>query len=236
MKPFKVRRSKIDNLGLYASKDIEKGTKILEYKGKIITRREAEENPKYDNGKAIYLFNLNKRYDLDGDFKFNTARLINHSCEPNCEVTGTGLKVWVHAIKNIKEGTRIIDYVGKIITKKQTEDSEKFDNAKPIYLFNLNKRYDLDGDVSWNTARLINHSCSNNCDYNGTGLKLWVVAIKDIKKGEEITCDYGFGYDEDYKQFPCKCNSKNCCGYIVRAESRWRINKKFSVNRQNFSK
>ena len=103
MKPYKVRRSKIDNLGLYASKDIKKGTKIIEYKGKIITRREAEENPKYDNGKAIYLFNLNKRYDLDGDFKFNTARLINHSCEPNCEVTGAGLKVWVYAIKNIKK-------------------------------------------------------------------------------------------------------------------------------------
>jgi SET domain-containing protein len=90
----------------------------------------------------------------------------------------------------------------------------------------------MDGDVSWNTARLINHSCSNNSDYNGTGLKLWVVAIKDIKKGEEITADYGFGFDEDYKQFPCKCKSKNCCGYIVRAESRWRINKKFSIGQQ----
>ena len=103
MRPYKVKKSKIDNLGLYASKDIKKGTKIIEYKGKIITRKQAEENPKYDNDKAIYLFNLNKKYDLDGDFKFNTARLINHSCNPNCEVTGTGLKVWVHAIKDIKK-------------------------------------------------------------------------------------------------------------------------------------
>jgi len=139
-----------------------------------------------------------------------------------------------YATKDIKEGTRIINYVGKIITKKQTEESEKFDNAKPIYLFNLNNRYDLDGDVLWNTARLINHSCSNNCDYNGTGLKLWVIAIKGIKKGEELTCDYGFGYDEDYKQFPCKCGSKKCVGYIVREGSRWRINKKFKKsNRVN---
>ena len=38
MKPYKIRRSKIDNLGL-ASKDIKKGTKIIEYKGKVITRR-----------------------------------------------------------------------------------------------------------------------------------------------------------------------------------------------------
>ena len=150
----------------------------------------------------------------------------------NIDKRGRGL----YATRNIKEGERIIDYIGKIITKKQTEESEKFDNSKPIYLFNLNKKYDLDGDVSWNTARLINHSCSNNCDYNGIGLKLWVVAIKDIKKGEEITADYGFGYDEDYKQFPCKCRSKNCCGYIVRAESRWRINKKFSIGKQLSSK
>ena len=110
----------------------------------------------------------------------------------NIDKKGRGL----YATQDIKEGDRIIDYVGKIITKKYTEKSEKFDNTKPIYLFNLNSRYDLDGDVSWNIARLINHSCVNNCDYEGKGLKLWVTAIKDIKKGEELTCDYGFGYDE----------------------------------------
>jgi len=139
----------------------------------------------------------------------------------NIDKNGMGL----YADKDIKKGTIIIDYVGKIITKKQTENSEKFDNTKPIYLFNLNNRYDLDGDVSWNTARLINHSCSNNCDYEGKGLKLWVVAIKNINRGEELTCDYGFAYDSDYKQFPCKCRAKNCCGYIVREGSRWRIKK-----------
>ena len=107
MKLYKVLKSKIDNLGLYAAKDIKKGSKIIEYKGKVITVREAEENPKYDNGKAIYLFNLNKRYDLDGDFKFNTARLINHSCDPNCEVDGKGLKLWISSIKDIKKGEEL---------------------------------------------------------------------------------------------------------------------------------
>ena len=148
----------------------------------------------------------------------------------NIDRNGKGL----YATQDIKEGTRIIDYVGKIITKKQTEESERFDNSKPIYLFNLNNRYDLDGDVKSNIARLINHSCSNNCDYEGKGLKLWVVAIRNIKKDEELTCDYGFSYDSDYKQFPCKCSSKNCVGFIVREGSRWRINKKFKkTNRVN---
>ena len=91
-KLYKIKKSKIDNRGLYAAANIKKDTKIIEYKGKVISVKETETNPKFDNDKAIYLFNLNKRYDLDGDFKYNTARLINHSCDPNCEVDGAGLK------------------------------------------------------------------------------------------------------------------------------------------------
>ena len=82
-----------------------------------------------------------------------------------------------------------------------------------------------------NTARLINHSCSPNCEVVGKGLKLWIESIKDIKKGEELSYDYGFSFDEDFKDYPCKCNSKNCCGYIVKQASRWRIKKSLRPNR-----
>ena len=128
----------------------------------------------------------------------------------------------LYASKNIKAGTIIIHYKGKLITKKETEKNPKYDNDKAIYLFNLNNRYDLDGDFSYNTARLINHSCSPNCEVDGKGLKLWIYALQDIKKGEELSYD---GYDENYKDFVCKCGAKNCCGYIVREGSRWRIKK-----------
>ena len=140
-------------------------------------------------------------------------------------------KKGLYAKKNIKPGTRIIQYIGKLITKKQTENNNKFDNDKDIYLFNVNKRYDLDGDFKWNTARLVNHSCDPNCEVEGKGLEIWITAIKFIKKGEELSYDYGFGYDQDYKQFPCKCGTKKCCGFIVREGSRWRINKKFRVSK-----
>ena len=143
----------------------------------------------------------------------------------NIDNKGRGL----YAVIKIKEGTKIINYKGKIVTNKQVDESTKYDNGKPIYLFTLNKRYTLDGDFSWNTAGLINHSCSPNAEYDGRGLKIWITATRDIRKGEEITCDYGFSFDKDYRQFPCKCRSQNCCGYIVREESRWRINKKFSM-------
>ena len=48
---------------------------------------------------------------------------------------------------------------------------------------------------------------------------------RDIKKGDEFSYDYGFSFDKDYKNYPCRCGSKNCCGYIVREGSRWRIKK-----------
>ena len=104
MKLYKIKKSNIDNRGLYASQDIKDGTKIIEYKGKIITKKKVEEDPKFDNDKAIYLFNLNKRYDLDGDFKYNTARLINHSCNPNCEaIEGDKSEIWITAKKKYKK-------------------------------------------------------------------------------------------------------------------------------------
>mgnify|MGYP001325182119 FL=1 len=138
----------------------------------------------------------------------------------------------LYATKNIKEGTKIIDYLGKIISNKQVEQSDKYDNKKPIYLFTLNKRYTLDGDFPFNIAGLVNHSCLPNARYDGKGLKIWITADRDIKKGEEITCDYGFSFDkEDYRQFPCKCGAKNCCGYIIREGSRWRIKKNSKIKK-----
>jgi len=136
------------------------------------------------------------------------------------------------ANKDIKKNTKIIYYIGKIITKKQTEEDLKFDNGKAIYLFNINNKYDLDGDFTYNTARLINHSCNPNCEVESKDLKLWISSIRDIKKNEELSYDYGFSFDENYKEFPCKCGSNNCCGYIVREGSRWRIkNKRKKSNR-----
>ena len=47
--------------------------------------------------------------------------------------------------------------------------------------------------------------------------------MKNIKKNEELSYDYGFSFDEDYKNFPCRCKSNNCVGYIIRQGSRWRV-------------
>ncbi len=129
------------------------------------------------------------------------------------------------AATNIQKGKKIIEYKGKKVSLSKVETDPKYDNDKEIYLFNLNKRFDLDGDFKFNTARLINHSCNPNCEVLEDNKKLWIFAIRDIKKNEELTYDYGFSFDKDYKQYICKCGSKNCVGYIVREGSRWRIKK-----------
>ena len=82
--------------------------------------------------------------------------------------------------------------------------------------------------------RLINHSCDPNCEVDGVGLKLWIYAVKDIKKNEELTYDYGFSFDKDYKDFPCRCGAIKCVGFIVNSQSRWRIKK--SRKRKSTSK
>ena len=106
MKPYKIIKSNIHHQGLCAARNIKIGEKIIEYVGKKITHKQAENNTKYGYD-VTYLFTINKKYLLDGDFKFNTARLINHSCDPNCEVDIIKNEIWISSIKLIKKGEEL---------------------------------------------------------------------------------------------------------------------------------
>jgi len=133
----------------------------------------------------------------------------------------------IFAKKDIPKGAKIIEYVGNKLTKKQSEvradeileASRNHTMAGGVYIFELNKRYDIDGSVSWNTARFINHSCDPNAESDIIGGRIWIIATRDIKKGEEITYDYGYDMD-DYESHPCRCGKPNCVGYIV-AQEHW---------------
>ena len=141
----------------------------------------------------------------------------------------SGINNWgLFVGQDFKKGDKVIEYKGKKYTHKQVEEDDRFDNSKAIYLFTLNKKTVLDGDTMSNTAKFINHSCDPNCEVDIIKGKIWIIAEKDIKKGDELSYDYAFSYDKDFRQFPCKCGSKNCCGYIVRDDQRWRINRKFA--------
>ena len=133
------------------------------------------------------------------------------------------------AARNIKIDEKVIEYIGKKITHEQAEKDAKY-GYDVTYLFTLNKKYLLDGDFKFNTARLINHSWDPNCEVlEISKTKIWVTAMRDIKKGEELSYDYGFGFDSNYKDHKCKCGSKNCVGFIVREGSRWRIKRRANI-------
>lgn len=127
----------------------------------------------------------------------------------------------VYCIEPIEKEQYFIEYVGNRVSKeesekralKQFEEHEK-SGAAAVYIFNLTKKWDLDGNVEWNPARLINHSCNPNSEAIQDGKRIFIQALRDIGVDEEITFDYGFDVD-CYEDHPCRCGSSNCIGYIV---------------------
>ena len=130
----------------------------------------------------------------------------------------------IFAACDIPNDTRIIEYVGEKITKAESarraealmKRAQRTGGAA-VYIFSLNKRQDIDGGKPGNTARLINHSCEPNCEAYNIGGRIWIMATRDIRKGEELTYNYGFDL-ETWEDHECRCGKPSCVGYIVGKE------------------
>lgn len=103
-KPYRVGRSST-GLGLFATKPIKKGAKIVRYFGPLLDSKKKKD----DAIENKYLFELNNRWTIDGSVRKNIARYINHACKPNAEsdVKPRKRKVIIRAIKNIEPGEEI---------------------------------------------------------------------------------------------------------------------------------
>ena len=103
-KPYRVGRSRT-GLGLFATKPIKKGAKIIRYFGPLLDCKKKKD----DAIENKYLFELNNRWTIDGSVRENVARYINHACKPNAEsdVKPRKRKVFIRAIKNIEPGEEI---------------------------------------------------------------------------------------------------------------------------------
>jgi SET domain-containing protein len=95
-------------------------------------------------------------------------------------IAGLGL----FAAQDITKWTRILSYLGEKIAKAESTRRLAQGNA---YIFTFNDRYDIDGTVLQNTARYSNHSCDPNCAIEKTTRTIWLVALRDICEGEELT-------------------------------------------------
>lgn len=167
----------------------------------------------------------NKSKVSDRELHKRLLDLWNRGQSELCEVRGSLIHGrGVYATRDIEAEEKIIEYVGEIIDKEESgrrgteqhEHSVKTGDAA-VYIFNLTNKYDIDGNVPWNTARLINHSCEPNCEAWAVGKKIFIHALRDIQEGEELTFDYGFDVD-CYEDHPCLCGREGCVGYIVSRE------------------
>lgn len=123
------------------------------------------------------------------------------------------------ARRDIPAGTLIAEYDGPRLPKAE---GRKLAREGNVYVFALDRKTDLDGSVNWNLARHANHSCAPNAKSVKVDGRIWLKALKEIKKGEEIAYDYGYDF-EDEERAVCLCGAPACAGFIVRESSRKRL-------------
>ncbi|MBU2158877.1 SET domain-containing protein [Patescibacteria group bacterium] len=112
--------------------------------------------------------------------------------------TGLGL----FAGQTIPKGACVIEYVGRVVSKEEALTS------KSKYLFEISKNKTIDGKPKDNKAGYINHACKPNCETDIHKGRVYILALRIIKEGEQLTYDYGEEYVNEFiKPLGCKCES-----------------------------
>ncbi|KKW19866.1 MAG: hypothetical protein UY63_C0005G0049 [Parcubacteria group bacterium GW2011_GWA2_51_10] len=133
-------------------------------------------------------------YPFDMRRHFFQARFAIQKSRP-------GLGHGLFATANLSKGDFVLEYTGKKIPTKLA------DEITSRYLFEIDRKWTVDGSVQSNLARYINHSCEPNCECVLEGGRILIYASRDIEKGEELSFDYGEEYFDEYiKPMGCKCH------------------------------
>jgi SET domain-containing protein len=136
----------------------------------------------------------------------------------------------VFAAANLPADTRVIEYRGKRLTHAQANRAYGGDvDSGHTFLFTLNEKYLIDGNVEGNAARWINHSCAPNCqawvvEHAGSDRRrdrVVIETLRPIRKGEELTYDYGIVLEERQtptlkKIWACRCGAPRCTGTLLK--------------------
>jgi SET domain-containing protein len=102
------RRSGISGWGVYATRDINKNTRIIDYAGERISHKESlQRETRYLKRGQIWCFTLNRRVVVDAGVGGNIARFINHACKPNCYSHISKGIIWIRAARNIRKGEEL---------------------------------------------------------------------------------------------------------------------------------
>jgi SET domain-containing protein len=133
-------------------------------------------------------------------------------------IQGTG----AFAIRNIRKGTRIIEYLGERISWRTAD--KRYDDDKMgrhhTFLFTVDDKIVIDGARKGNDARFLNHSCDGNCEAVSDRKRIFIETRRSIKAGEELLYDYQYERtddhtEEDERLYVCRCGSPKCRGSIL---------------------
>ncbi|HEV7703140.1 MAG TPA: SET domain-containing protein-lysine N-methyltransferase [Gemmatimonadaceae bacterium] len=128
------------------------------------------------------------------------------------------------ALKDIRKGTRLVEYVGENITPEESD--KRYDDTgvknHHTFLFSVDKRKVIDATFGGNESRFINHSCDPNCEAIIEKRRVYIEAMRTIRKGEELAYDYNYERTPkttkaDERLYKCLCGSDACRGTILSA-------------------
>jgi len=126
------------------------------------------------------------------------------------------------ATRPIPRGTRVVEYTGERIG--HAEADARYDDASMrrhhTFLFTVDRDTVIDAAVGGGPARFLNHSCEPNCAPVVEGGRVFIVARRDIRSGEELTYDYAYartgGADEKHgDRYACRCGAARCRGTLL---------------------
>lgn len=128
----------------------------------------------------------------------------------------------VFATRKIPQGTCVIEYQGERITWKEAVRREnlKAPDDFHTFFFSLDNGKIIDGGDNGNDARWINHSCEPNCEAQEEDGKVFIYALRDIARGEELYYDYGLIMEERHtpalkRAYRCLCGTPSCRGTLL---------------------
>jgi SET domain-containing protein len=112
----------------------------------------------------------------------------------------------VYAAEAIAEDTRIVEYKGELVSQAEAGRRElRYLPRQRIWIFTINGRWARDAGIGGNIARYINHACRPNCYVHIVGHTIWILASREIHKGEELTYDYN---TDGVAGIRCRCRPR----------------------------
>ena len=130
------------------------------------------------------------------------------------------------ATRAIGKGARVIEYTGERISPAEADRRYQpgASSDERVLLFSVDDRVTIDAGAGGNEARFINHSCEPNCESVTQRRRVYIVALRKIDVGDELTYDYRLTRedidDEDAQgRYACNCGARNCRGTMLQPKA-----------------